>query len=99
MVRAMADLGYDITPEAFVVRTDNQSAYWELVRAGCGLGFTQAHLGRADPLVQELDVGIDIPTLPIWLTARQDVRRIPRVDRVWSMLADLIPQVLRGALP
>ncbi|MEM6310693.1 MAG: LysR family transcriptional regulator [Pseudomonadota bacterium] len=95
MVQAMRDMGHHITPEAFAVRTDNQSAYWELVRAGCGIGFTQAHLGRSDPLVQELALGIDIPPLPIWLTARQDVRRIPRVDRIWQLLLDLVPEVLR----
>lgn len=95
MVRAMRDMGHEITPEAFAVRTDNQSAYWELVRTGCGIGFTQAHLGRSDPMMQELNLGIDIPALPIWLTARQDVRRIPRVDRIWDLLVELVPQVLK----
>lgn len=95
MIDVMARLGVEISAEDFAVRTDNQSAYWELVRAGCGVGFTQAHLGRSDPLVEELFLGIDIPSLPIWLTAQEDVRRIARVDRIWDLLADWVPEVLQ----
>ncbi len=95
MIDAMKSMGHTIAPDAFVVRTDNQSAYWELVRAGCGIGFTQAHLGRADPHIEELDIGIDIPSLPVWLTTHDTVRRIPRVARVWDLLAREIPRALQ----
>jgi len=94
MLRAIADLGYSLTEYDFAVRTDNQTAYWELVRAGCGVGFTQAHLGRSDPLVEELDLNIDIPTLPVWLATHEMVRHIPRVARIWDLLTDAIPRHL-----
>lgn len=94
MIDAVAEFGYQITPDAFCVRTDNQSAYWELVRAGCGIGFSQAHLGRGDPVVEELALDIPIPALPVWLTTHEDVRRIPRVDHIWNMLAEMVPQAL-----
>jgi len=94
MLRAIAELGYALTEDDFAVRTDNQTAYWELVRAGCGVGFSQAHLGRADPLVEELHLNIDIPTLPVWLAAHEMVRHIPRVARVWDLLSDAIPRHL-----
>lgn len=87
IVRSMRDMGWPINHDDFVVRTDNQSAYWELVRAGCGIGFAQRSVGRADPLVEELDFGIEIAPLDVWLAAHQAMRLTPRVRRVWDILA------------
>ena len=87
IVRSMRDMGWPINHDDFAVRTDNQSAYWELVRAGCGIGFSQRTVGRSDPLVEELDFGIEIPPLEVWLAAHQAMRRTPRIRRVWDILA------------
>ena len=83
---AMSALGWPGSPEVFAVRCDHHPVYWEMVRAGCGIGFTQAHIGRSDPDVEELHLGLDIPPLPIWLTAHQAVRKAPRVDAIWTAL-------------
>jgi DNA-binding transcriptional LysR family regulator len=92
IVDGMATVGVHRAADDFAVRCDHQPAYWELVRAGCGIGFTQAHVGRADPTVEELRIdGIRIASLPVWLTAQEDVRRIPRVARVWDHLARALP--------
>lgn len=96
MLDAMAELGFKADINAFCVRTDNQTAYWELVRAGCGIGFTQTQVGRADPDVQEIRMpGFVVPALPVWLTAQETVRRIPRVDRIWTLLAEGLCTALR----
>lgn len=71
----------------FKVRCDDYVTYWELVRAGCGIGFDQANVGHADPLVDEIDLGFPLPVLPIWLTAHEAMRQTPRVRRVWDLLA------------
>ncbi|MEL7167003.1 MAG: LysR family transcriptional regulator [Pseudomonadota bacterium] len=95
IVDTMRALGIDVTPDDFAVRCDNQSAYWELVRAGAGIGFTQAHVGRADPGMVEIHpVDMELPTLPIWLTAHETVRHIPRVDRVWTLLVAALNRFL-----
>jgi len=96
IIDRMHELGWSAGPEDFAVRCDNHPAYWELVRAGCGIGFTQAAVGRADPGVEELDLGLKIPRLPVWLTAHRAVRRAPRVDRVWSGLAKGLSEALSG---
>ena len=95
MLQQMRKLGWPATRETFALRCDNQVAYWELVRAGCGIGFFQAHLGRADPLVEELDLGLDLPSLPIWLAAHATVRRTPRVALAWRLLEDGLTPALR----
>ena len=76
--------GTAIDRDFFKTRCDESNAYWELVRAGCGVGFGQLGLGRADPLVSEIAVDIPLPTLPIWLTAHEAMRQTPRIRRVWN---------------
>ena len=86
IMRTIRSLGWKVEQKNFTTRCDNQATYWELVRAGCGIGFSQTAVGRADPLVQELDLGLEIPPLPVWLAAHQAMRQTPRIARVWTLL-------------
>lgn len=88
IIHAMRAMGWPAERQHFAVRCDNQSAYWELLRAGCGIGFSQTGVARSDPLVEELDLKLEIPPLPVWLTAHPSMRQTPRVRRVWGILAD-----------
>lgn len=96
-------VGYDVSPliikgfrsgglivdrSFFKTRCDNQLVAWELVKAGAGLGFAQRSVGLAEPLVREVRLGLDLPSLPVWLTAHQAMRHTPRIRRVWEMLED-----------
>ena len=86
MLRGFREAGYDVEREFFPVRCDNQTAMWELVRAGCGLGFAPLKAGLRDPELVRLDIGLPIPRLEVWLTAHEAVRQSPRVDLVWGVL-------------
>ena len=86
ILREMADLGFPADRDAFHIRCDNQSAYWELVRSGCGIGFSQCVVGRADPLIEELSLGLRIPPMPVWLAAHERIRTTPRIRRVWDVI-------------
>ncbi|MCF6233621.1 MAG: LysR family transcriptional regulator [Rhodobacteraceae bacterium] len=88
ITHSMNAMGWAITRDDFAVRCDNQTTYWELVRAGCGIGFSQTSIGRDDPQVEELDFGVAIPPLPVWLAAHEAMRQMPRIRRVWDLLAD-----------
>ena len=88
IIDGMAKAGVHVDRDRFKVRCDDHIAYWELVRAGCGIGFAQTNIGRHDPLVEELMKNIRIPPLPIWLTAHEAMRQTPRVRRVWELLAE-----------
>ena len=82
--------GFPATREWFGVRCDDNLANWALIRAGCGIGFGQKVIGQSDPEMVEIDLGLPIPPLPVWLTAHEAIRRSPRIRRVWDMLdADL----------
>jgi DNA-binding transcriptional LysR family regulator len=79
--------GFPVDRGFFKVRSDDQVAYWELVRAGAGIGFGQRAIGARDPELVELPLELGLPRLPLWLTAHEAVRHTPRVRRVWDRLA------------
>ena len=94
IVRGMRQAGFAVSREDFPVRCDDQTVYWELVRAGCGIGFGQSMVARKDPGMVEIDLGIPIPPLPVWLAAHEGLRHTPRVRKVWDMLAEALGQIV-----
>ena len=94
ILRGMQEAGLDIRREQFTTRCDNQTTYWELVRAGCGIGFGQRLIGLRDPDVEEIEFGFPLPSLPVWLATHQGIRQTPRVRRVWDMLAEGLAPVV-----
>lgn len=86
LLRGMRALGMEATRDSFALRTDNQSVYWEMVRAGCGIGFGQVSLGAADPTLEQVLPDLPAPALPVWLTAPEVLRHTPKVDHVWRAL-------------
>lgn len=92
ILRGMQQMGIPAARDWFSVRCDDQNAYWQLVRSGCGVGFSQRILIDRTPEVEPLDLGIPIPALPVWLAVPQATRRTPRVSVVWDALE-------RGLLP
>lgn len=86
ILRGMQELGIMGTRDWFATRCDSQPVYWELIRAGCGIGFGQRMLIDRDPDVELLDLGVQIPPLPVWLAAPVATRHTPRVSVVWQAL-------------
>lgn len=99
ILRGFRAFGFDAQPSDFAVRCDNQSAYWQLVRAGCGIGISQTWIGSADPLVTRVLPDIRIPPLPIWLTTHPGLRATPRVSAVWQALDAQLTDMCKRAPP
>ncbi|WP_420916495.1 LysR substrate-binding domain-containing protein [Pseudophaeobacter leonis] len=93
ILRSMLTWACPAQRSASAMRCDNQATYWQLVRAGCGIGFCQSSVGCADDAVQELDLGVEIAPLPLWLTAHAAMRETPRIRRVWTLLAKALKNV------
>ncbi len=51
ILQGFAAVGVDVDRHFFVARCDDQVAYWHLVVAGVGIGFSQVRVGDAEPLV------------------------------------------------
>ncbi|MDA8586811.1 LysR family transcriptional regulator [Rhodobacteraceae bacterium] len=93
MIRGFREAGIEVEREYFPIRCDNQTAVWELVRAGCGLGFAPLYAGQRELELELIDLGVPIPKMGVWLTAHEVVRRQPRVDLVWRVLAEGLNRV------
>ena len=84
----MRSAGMEVDRHFFKTRCDNQIVYWELVRQGCGIGFSQKAAADNDPLVEQLSIDFPIEPLPVWLTAHSVMRSTPRIRRVWDLLRE-----------
>lgn len=89
--------GLEVDRTFFAFRSDDQVLCWQLVRAGCGIGFGQKHVGDADPDVVQVFGPDPVGRLPLWLTAHPDVRRTPRIRRIYDGLARHLGQHIKKA--
>ena len=90
VIDSMKALGMPATREDFPVRCDDQSVYWELTKAGCGIGATQLRLGLEAPNMVRVLEQLPLENLPVWLVAAKALRQTPRIRRVYDMLAKAI---------
>ncbi|SLN43103.1 HTH-type transcriptional regulator CynR [Roseovarius gaetbuli] len=94
IIRGMQERGWSATREWFALRCDNHAVNWELVRAGCGVGFGQVELARHDPSVEQVMLDLNLPSLPIWIATHQALRQTPRIAQVWDALVEgLVPNL------
>ena len=96
IIRGMREAGVGMRREDFATRCDDQVTYWQLVRAGCGIGFGQGAIVDAERDVERIELGVAIPGLPVWLAAHRELRHTPRIRLVWEALAaGLAPHLTR----
>lgn len=88
MIDGFAAAGHKVGRDFFAFRCDNQVVCWEMVVAGFGVGFNQLKIGLTDDRVKRLLPNIDLPSLPVWLTAHAELKTSRRVRRVYDFLAD-----------
>ena len=99
LIEGMQALGLPATKDWFAFRCDDVATCWQLVREGAGVGFIQRSLGQRDTELVEIDLGVPLPTLPVWLTAHETRRRTPRVRRVWDLLAEALVPAMQLSRP
>lgn len=88
IIDGMKRIGLNVDKHFFKTRCDQQVVHWELVRAGCGIGFAQKKIGAVDPLVEQILPDVPLPVLPVWLTAPEALHTNPRIRRVFDLLAE-----------
>ncbi|MDD2926642.1 LysR family transcriptional regulator [Rhodoferax sp.] len=95
ILRGFAAMGYPVTRELFVLRSDDYIVQWQAVRAGLGIGFAPAYLAHREPEVVEVLPGqLKVPPLPMWLAVHREIRTNPRIRRVYDFLAGALPQLI-----
>lgn len=97
IIAAARSLGFDLTRANFIVRTDSQTAGWELIKAGLGIGFAQAQLIADAPGMVPLLAEIRFP-LEVWLTTHRELFTSRRIRAIYDALAEGFSAYL-GAAP
>jgi DNA-binding transcriptional LysR family regulator len=80
-------MGFSLERDNFVVRTDSQTAAWELMRAGLGIGFAQRWLVHDTPGMREILPMVTPPPLEVWLTTHRELFLSPRIRAIYDRLA------------
>ena len=87
LIAAAKALGFDLKRQNFIIRTDNQTAMWEMIKAGLGIGFAQLGLVRDTHGMRELLPMITPPPLEVWLTTHRELFLSPRIRAIYDRLA------------
>ena len=87
LLNAAKALGFPLKRSDFVMRTDSQTAMWEMMKAGLGVGFAQLGLVRETHGMRELLPMITPPALEVWLTTHRELFLSPRIRAIYDRLA------------
>jgi DNA-binding transcriptional LysR family regulator len=90
-------MGLPIGREDFSIRCDSQTAMWELIRAGLGIGFAQAPLVAREPEIVKLFPDIVFPPLEIWLTTHRELFTSRRIRVIYDALAEALAGYIKSA--
>lgn len=94
IIKGMRDLEWNVDRHFFATRCDNHAVYWELVKAGCGIGVAPKIIAQKSPELLQVLPSMPIDPLPVWLTAPEALRRTPRIRRVYDFLAENLTNAL-----
>lgn len=94
IIDAMRSRGWEVDRSFFGVRCDDQSVYWELGRAGCGIVATQVLIGDRDPCMRRVTPDFSLGALPFWIAVPQALRTTARVRYVLEFLSEELGALL-----
>jgi DNA-binding transcriptional LysR family regulator len=98
IIRGFAAMGYTVTKDNFVVRTDDNLVSGQMIAAGCGIGFAAAYNLRFWRGVVPLLPMLKIPPLPAWLAVHREIRGSAIVRRVYDFLGERLPPALESRI-
>ncbi len=88
-------MGFTLRRDDFVIRSDSQSALWQLAQAGLGISFAQQNIITATPGMVVIDLPLQIPPLEVWLTSHKELYGSRRIRAVYDRLAELLSAWLK----
>lgn len=88
LIAAARRLGYPLSRNDFVVRTDSQTNIWELIKAGLGVGFAQELIVATTPGMVPLLPDLRPPPLEVWLTTHRELFTSRRIRAIYDQLGE-----------
>ncbi len=96
IIDGLREFGLIFGPEDFDLRCDDQVTALHLIAAGGGIGFGQAKLAAKMPGIVALPIGEGAPSLPLWLTAHEELRSNRAVRLLYDFLAEQLNRAVSG---
>jgi DNA-binding transcriptional LysR family regulator len=88
IIRGGRQFGIEFQRSDFALRTDDQPLFWELMRAGLGIGFAQEMLITRTPGMRAILPQIALPPLEVWLTAHRELFTSRPIRAIYDALAE-----------
>lgn len=88
LITAARRMGFELSRDDFVVRTDSQTNGWELLKAALGVGFAQSILVASAPGMVRLLPGFNPPPLEVWLTTHRELFTNRRIRAIYDRLSE-----------
>jgi len=85
---AVAALIGDPARLQWIARTDSHPAQLALARAGLGIAVAQIPAAARYPELERVLPDIELPPLPTWIVAHENLRRLPRVAALFDHLVE-----------
>ncbi|WIJ25625.1 LysR family transcriptional regulator [Devosia sp. RR2S18] len=89
-------IGFPLTRDNFVLRSDDQPHLWELLKASLGIGFAQEALVHGTFGMVVLPLDLSIPPLPVWLTTHRELFTSHRIRAIYDALAEGLAAYIGG---
>jgi DNA-binding transcriptional LysR family regulator len=93
-ISAARKMGFELKRDDFVVRTESQTAMWEMAKAGLGIAFAQAGLVKETPGMVHLFPGFGPPPLEVWLTTHRELFTSRRIRAIYDRLGEELTRYL-----
>ncbi len=90
LIAVARSLGYPLERKHFSLRCDSQSALWELLKAGGGIGFAQENIVLETEGMEVIELDLPIPPLEVWLTSHRELYTSRRIRAVYDRLGELL---------
>ncbi len=83
-------MGFRFKKNDFHVRTDSTMVQRNCAVAGLGLAILQDRLTYDEPQLQAIDIGLQLPAMPLYLVAQQELKVSRKLRVVYDALADAL---------
>ena len=84
----------NVTAKNFTILTKNQSAYWELVKNGVGIGVMPSHIGDNEKRVVRVNPNASPVPFGNWIVAHSELNKNPRIRLVYDFIAEEFQKLL-----